>query len=508
MAKLLVQLSTRGFLCITSSLSVSMASLFNTYFMHNARSSLALVACLNPNLGQSAATTAAVQAAGMPSLSLRSSSMAAFSVGNMAPSIWGRNKQSHYLAINDGGIRRMSTSQDVELTNNAVVGVVQNRSDTLDSRDDDDDDDTTNNAKTKLIENVEERYTSLANLASSPERFAEALNMTPHQVNETIQARKAASAALNERLIAFEKENEHTMSAGEIGRIKHQMICRHRYDNLRRPWICRKCWTHVPICVCPLFERDDGALSSEKGNSLLNNAEKERSSKAPLPKGIDRVVLWTHHEEWGRTSNTGSLLPLGLERTEMLMKGLPEHDEIMDDLLSRDDLTPVVLWPGKGQGNNATTTIPELQRKFAENGDGCNNSINNTKPDIVLISIEGTWNTARKMVNKLPSKVLRLDLGDEVAANFSTPEMNAGIFCNSSYPSPFPPPNESEALSLLAPLRRQKHGKRENVSTAEATIVALLGLGLGHEDAGRILRVLRTKVDRLLQYSGKTTWRK
>mmetsp|Transcript_34190 Transcript_34190/g.62884 ORF Transcript_34190/g.62884 Transcript_34190/m.62884 type:complete len:294 (+) Transcript_34190:3-884(+) len=293
--------------------------------------------------------------------------------------------------------------------------------------------------------------------------------------------------------------------------MKHQMICRHRYDNLRRPWICRKCWTHLPICVCPLFESDDGALSSERENDLLNKAEKERSSKAALPKGIDRVVLWTHHEEWGRTSNTGSLLPLGLERTEMLMKGLPEHDEIMDDLLSRDDLTPVVLWPGKGQENNATTTIPELQRRFAENDDECNNNNSkNTKPDIVLISIEGTWNTARKMVNKLPSKVLRLDLGDEVAANFSIPEMNGGIFCNSSYPSSFPPPSNKpdEALSLLAPLRRQKHGKRENVSTAEATIVALLGLGLGHEDAGRILRVLRTKVDRLLQYSGKTTWRK
>eukprot|EP00584_Thalassiosira_punctigera_P021491 CAMPEP_0172561554 /NCGR_PEP_ID=MMETSP1067-20121228/93346_1 /TAXON_ID=265564 ORGANISM="Thalassiosira punctigera, Strain Tpunct2005C2" /NCGR_SAMPLE_ID=MMETSP1067 /ASSEMBLY_ACC=CAM_ASM_000444 /LENGTH=103 /DNA_ID=CAMNT_0013351617 /DNA_START=368 /DNA_END=676 /DNA_ORIENTATION=- len=103
----------------------------------------------------------------------------------------------------------------------------------------------------------------------------------------------------------------------------------------------------------------------------------------------------------------------------MLMKGLGDHDEIMNELLSRDDLTPVVLWPGKSQENNSTTTVPELQRSFFES-----KQRKDQKDGVVLISVDGTWNTARKMVNRLPSNVLRLDLGDEVAANFSMPEMN------------------------------------------------------------------------------------
>jgi len=403
-----------------------------------------------------------------------------------------RNKQLN--------IRCMSTSDNGKWTNNNIEGI---QSIPLDI-----DNDTATKTPSKTKGDVDLGSFSLANLASSQQRFANSINMTPQQVSEATQARKAESAAFHERLTALNKENEH-LPAGELGRIKHQMICHHRHKHLRKPFVCRKCWTHLPICVCPLFERVE--LAGD--DNTLTDAEKKQ--KAPLPKGVERVVVWTHHEEWGRTSNTGSLLPLGLERTDMLMKGLDEHEEIMYELLNREDVIPVVLWPGKGQErSNPTTTVSELRSRFFQNKQNVehNSDIGETAtaPNnaLVLISIEGTWNNARKMANRLPSNVLRLDLGELIAANFSSPTMNEGIFYNSNYSTALSEP-ASSSPSLLAPLRRQGRGKHgqpvmtENVSTLEATVVALLALGLKIEDASRILRVARTKIDRILEYSGK-----
>ena len=110
---------------------------------------------------------------------------------------------------------------------------------------------------------------------------------------------------------------------------------------------------------------------------------------------------------------------------------------------------------------------------------------NSITSGILLISIEGTWNNARKMANKLPSNVLRLDVGNEIAAHHH---------------------NSESTPSLLAPLRRQgkgKLGRSDNVSTLEATIIALQALGLRNEDARRILEIAQTKVNRLVEYSGK-----
>ncbi|KAL7528008.1 hypothetical protein ACHAXR_002228 [Thalassiosira sp. AJA248-18] len=398
--------------------------------------------------------------------------------GTLKPSVVLDTKKQLLATVNGGGnTKSMSTSSDddAELANNL--------DDAMQSY------------------HVNGRSYSLAHRASSPELFAKVLNMTVQQVDEVKRSRRASATALDERLVAFENEHKHNMTAGEIGKRKHEMICHHRHEYLRKPFVCKKCWTHRPICVCPLFERADRSPSSSEEGNALDNSEKKQS-KASLPKGVERVIVWTHHDEWGRTSNTGSLLPLGLERTDMLMKGLDKHEQIMNELFSRDDLTFVVLWPGKG-GDNTTTTISELQSRIAPNKHSAavgSDKCANITGGIVLISIEGTWNTARKMASKLPANVLRLDLGEDVVSNFTTPEMNEGIFYNSNSTK------TSAYLSLLAPLRRQgkgKDGKMENVSTLEATIVALLALGLKVDDASRILRVARTKVDRLLEYQGK-----
>ncbi|KAK1746288.1 hypothetical protein QTG54_002895 [Skeletonema marinoi] len=148
-----------------------------------------------------------------------------------------------------------------------------------------------------------------------------------------------------------------------------------------------------------------------------------------------------------------SLLPLGLQKTSILMKGLLEHEQIMNELLCRKNVTPVVLWPDK-KSKRASTTISDLKRIIADNSSGNQNEGSN-HGGIVIISIEGTWNTARKMVNKLPPHVLRLDLSDEIRLNFTTPEMNEGIFIDNSVTTAGVTSQSTSAPSLLSPLRRQ-----------------------------------------------------
>lgn len=351
---------------------------------------------------------------------------------------------------------------------------------------------------------------SLAHRASSHERLASSLGIQTHQIRQARDGRRAASVDLHERLLALQTSNvsDGGMSDKELGKLKHQMICRHRYEQMRNPFVCHRCWTHVPICVCPLFERVEGRRGREVVDgatetvSTAKGGEPLQQSKAQLPQLVKQVIVWTHHDEWGRSSNTGSLLPLGLENTELWMKGLDEHETKMKELLDREDLTLVVLWPGKsGENTFANTTVTELKRRFScteRDQEGETNTISPSK-GIVLISIEGTWNNAKKMVNRLPSSVLRLDLGEAISTHYSILD---GDNNNSLLPKP-----TSSSPSLLAPLRRQgkgKFGKSDNISTLEATVIALLAFGLSEEDATWILDCARTKIDSIRQYTGKT----
>jgi len=323
---------------------------------------------------------------------------------------------------------------------------------------------------------------SLAHLASSPERFAMSHNVSHDQIELRKSVRREASNSLHERLVAFERENKSSLSPSDIGKTKHQMICRHRLEHQRNPFVCQKCWTFEPLCVCHAFDQN----------------------KAPLPMGIEQVIVWTNHNEWGRTSNTGSLLPLGLNNTTILMKGLEEHEQVMRMFLARDDLVPIVLWPGSTGENIASISLEELRvelnvaKKVSISEKEGEHMQEMACKSLLLIALEGTWNDARRMVNRLPKDVLRLDISDATAANFAN---SRGIF---SVASDLPAPMSINSPSMLAPLRRQGNGgSADNVSTLEATIVALYELGLSDQDAKNILDIARLKVNRIREYTGK-----
>jgi hypothetical protein len=196
------------------------------------------------------------------------------------------------------------------------------------------------------------------------------------------------------------------------------------------------------------------------------------------------------------------MLPLLLDETKLLMKGLPQHDEELQSILDNfGSGRAIVLWPDNDTSikqNEETYTVgpkvehdrvtwQDLQTTLAEN-DG--------DYRVTLIVLEGTWRTARRMASKLPTTIQRLSLPPDVL--FWSARRSVGDIDDFDF-------DETKRIqkSLLRPLRRQEGGSELNLCTAEAVTAALVGLGMSWENGGRILDLVQKKVDQTRRYRGK-----
>lgn len=265
-----------------------------------------------------------------------------------------------------------------------------------------------------------------SSMATSPERFSKTLGLTVAEVKEIWAAREERGRQLDLAL-----------KATPVGPARHRLICESRFRHGKHPFVCKQCWTYLPICIC----------------------DRVPATKKKIP--CEQVLLWTHHNEWGDGTNSGSVLPLLLENTRMLMKGL--HDEEFDRILNEDpSVQPVILWPNVNVHKSSDTRSPKFVRK---------EDLREKK--IILVAMEGTWRQARRMVAKLPYPRLSLEaLGTE--------------------------------KSILAPLRSREDGPKDSVCTAEAVIYALERLGM--EPDPFLLDMVQQKVDRTVMYQGKLHW--
>ena len=303
---------------------------------------------------------------------------------------------------------------------------------------------------------------SLSNKLSSPERYAMMLNMSIDEIARRKDTHEEAMADLHQRLASDEIH----------GREKHALLCQHRLKHGRHPFVCDQCWSYLPICICSIA-----------GDERL-----------PLPTNLS-VVVWTHHREWGLTSNTGGLLGLLLENCRILMKGLPEHDQIMDLYLHDPEVLVVVLWPRQQQKTPHTTNHLEKASRYIPLSHA-KDRLSHQK--VVLVAIDGTWGNARRMVARLPpDRILYTDLsldrlklsvfGDPVEEEKTRPAGSGG-----------------RSRSLLAPLRGRGLNSGENlVCTAEAVTGALLELGVPQTHANQILHAAKGKVDLVTRYRAK-----
>ena len=330
------------------------------------------------------------------------------------------------------------------------------------------------------------RRTSLSDLVSSPERYAAALNVTTEEVMATQTKRLEASLNLYE-----------TLRNGSLsGAQRHAYQCQHRFDNGRHPFVCAKCWSYLPVCVCS-----------------------DVPKPFELPASIE-LVVWVHHKEWGLSSNTGGLLALALEPCELLMKGLPEHDARMAALLNSPDVKPVLLWPARDRTDDIATSLSDLQQIHStassedslDNGEASEDSVSQPKR-IVLIAVDATWGGAAKMVSKFPKAVARLGLReselfweDECDSTVvrSSSSSSSSIDCDGA--ASIDADKRPRRKSLLAPLRKHSAGGASDVCTAEAAVAALRGLGLGEESCRQILQVVKKKIDLTARYRGKVSY--
>ena len=329
--------------------------------------------------------------------------------------------------------------------------------------------------------------------SSAPERYASLLGLTPEEVQDRKQEHSVATQALHDKLSSLQSSD---------GIRKHQLVCEHRYQHGKHPFVCRFCWSYLPICVCPKQKGNDGNDDRNAGDEI-----KRASSKISLPPPLQKVVLWTHHREWGSVSNSGSLLPLLLDDTKLYMKGLVEHDEEFQRLLvppvedaEANSNLVIVLWPDNDTTPDSTPneqqprnrkTWDQILEIIANNSEErqrqrtANNNMN-----VTLLAMEGTWRTARRMAAKLPPHVIRVALPpDAVYWNKRHTSDNSSDTNKSSNASP--------------KMRQQDGGSQDNLCTAEAVTAALVGLGMSKDDGDRILELLQTKVERTHRYQGK-----
>lgn len=97
-----------------------------------------------------------------------------------------------------------------------------------------------------------------------------------------------------------------------------------------------------------------------------------------------RVVVVVHAAEWGRSSNTGHLVRLGLANATLLIHGR-RGGRLGPASFSSAGSTPLILYPGRG----ANRLTPELAASL-------------NRP-VTLIVPDGNWNQTQHMMRRLPS---------------------------------------------------------------------------------------------------------
>ena len=119
----------------------------------------------------------------------------------------------------------------------------------------------------------------------------------------------------------------------------------------------------LKYCVCPSLE-------------TLRSDSVGAGTSAPL-----RFVVWMHHKERRRASNTGKLLKLLLpDVTDILIHGVAEDDRRLEEIIQNSGGHAFVVYP-------SDDAVP-VSAALAKTG-------SDVAPVAVLI--DGTWNQAQRM---------------------------------------------------------------------------------------------------------------
>ena len=282
---------------------------------------------------------------------------------------------------------------------------------------------------------------------------------------------------------------------------KHDAAARHHVVWGRSTFACAECWLLKGNCVCRSLVKAAAARESSE-RSPNEVSDRDRITMRPP---YARVVAYAHQNEVARGNSTGNLIPATLPFGELLVAGLAEHEARLENVLRENEGRVALLWP---RPTMAFAEIRERMRDARETADAKSprhrlDRAADARVGWTFVAVDATWNSARKMVSRIPSSVPRVSVPAEAFQALA---------------ARVPPLPTHD--SLLGPVRkydaREKKQKDQTPGTPsssrdgagdsgrrctfEAVLASLLAVGALDEDAcASLLRNVKVKVNAVLR---------
>lgn len=206
--------------------------------------------------------------------------------------------------------------------------------------------------------------------------------------------------------------------------------------------ICKKCFLSSTLCIC------------NQVKSIFSDLPQNKLPKAS-------VDIYMHYKEWGRASNTGKLLPIGLpDNSATYIYGRKnDQDELIKKLTSNPS---IILYPGEN-----SQSICNYQELY------------DTSDNIHICVIDSTWSQSYAMINSLPKSIPRVHI-------------NAFVTSPSQFLNRRQVINDNNQTSVS-----------NKVSTIEALALGLKSLHENEDLIKSIYQSLQLSVDAVLRQGGK-----
>jgi DTW domain-containing protein YfiP len=199
-------------------------------------------------------------------------------------------------------------------------------------------------------------------------RFKLPADLTPHQLQLLGLTKEEYIQRFNARENAWHALTKYVTDPAVDGDSKHAAQCRYVHEYGRNIAYCQHCWLLPYFCICSNLSRFEIRT---------------------------KLIVHIHHFEWSKGTNSGSVLAASCPGTQMLMKGLPEHDAQLQQLVDDPSYTVAVLWPGED------AILPEELRRIANE---------KTEGRVAVVAVDATWGNARKMKTNYPANMLQVKL--------------------------------------------------------------------------------------------------
>lgn len=243
------------------------------------------------------------------------------------------------------------------------------------------------------------------------------------------------NSSLKSNCKQFTFQSYHISSFNNPSKLNHHAEYKLRMTScyLDESMRCKRCFMKVRACLC------------QSVSNIFNHC----------PHISSQILIYTHFKEFGKSSNSGKLMNIGLnDNVETLLYGI-KSDE--NTLLQRLSSSPsVILYPSVD-----STPIEEYQDWYKHH-----------TGNILLCVIDSTWSLSKAMVRLLPKHIPRVNINNLVTS-----------------PSLY--------------LSRHQSKNTQKVSTVEATALALAALGEDKRVIDVFNNALMHSVDCSLVQAGK-----